>query len=175
MYAIIFNFDKKSDKKIRKVFRFLKEKNLAPYMHESKNSPHIGTAIFDSYDEKLATTILPDFAEKHPPISLQFAGMGIFTGESPVIYFSPVVTNELLELHKELNTLMFPYINNPLSLYMPGNWMPHCTIGFKFPKKNLSEIIHELNNIEFPIDFIINSFQLIEIPVKTIVEFNFTG
>jgi 2'-5' RNA ligase len=172
-YSIHFNFDRDAEEQIRNIYFRFAENKLAPYMHNSCNRPHIGLCMFESYTGNLDSH-LHEYCLKLDRFEICFQSLGIFPGENPAVFLSPVVTFELLSAHK----LLYEMINNDISqaqvYYLPNNWVPHSSIGYKIRNNDLGRIIEEANTLSMPIMARIESISLIQIPVTSIREYTIT-
>lgn len=52
---------------------------------------------------------------------------------------SPVVTKYLKEFHTEHHKCLQKFSDNPSSLYMSSNWMPHCILANRVSNQKLLE------------------------------------
>jgi 2'-5' RNA ligase len=79
---------------------------------------------FDQLEEKLAL-----IARETAPFNIRTAGLGMFTGENPVVYINIVKDSQLLELHQHI-WLETQSMGSGISpLYAPDQWMPHITLA----------------------------------------------
>ena len=65
--------------------------------------------------------------------AVTFPSVGIFPTNGTV-FLAPTVTNELLKLHHSYHDY-FKTFHNPNSYYVPGKWVPHCTIANRLHTK----------------------------------------
>ncbi len=161
-FSIHLNFDKNSEKTIKNIFYILKQKSLSLYMHESKNKPHIGLAIFNSYDERILDHELENFAKSLEPFSIEFQSIGIFPGNSPTVFLAPVFNETIRHLHEKLYEQINNCIKGKFKHYTPNNWIPHCTVGLNFDSSNLGKIIEEVSKISLPISRIPRCFYSLQ-------------
>jgi len=73
------------------------------------------------------TDALKAFAENEPCLTLKLAATGLFP-ITDVVYIAPVVTIDLLKLHRRFHNRLNDLGTSPNQYYLPGNWVPPCTI-----------------------------------------------
>jgi 2'-5' RNA ligase len=100
------------------------------------------------------------------------ASIGIFNPN--VLFLSPVIDNNLLELNKYMNKLL---LNNNVSKidqnYMEKEWVPHISLGVKLDEKELIDGLNILINNYQNINAKINRIALVECnPYKEIKIWN---
>ena len=91
--------------------------------------PHISLAVYDGLDPEPLIRALDRFSDgMHAPV-VKLSGLGLFPGPAAVLFAAPVVSAELLALHRDFHAAIdsagaacWPY-------YLPGNWVPHVTLG----------------------------------------------
>lgn len=92
--------------------------------------PHVTYQVVETYDQAKLEPILQEVAKNTQPFKVQTTGLGIFTGEVPVLYLPLVKNDILLNLHtriweqtKEIALGVSPY-------YAPDLWVPHITLAY---------------------------------------------
>ena len=91
--------------------------------------PHLTLAVWPEADPPGLAAV----AHLVPPW-ITLAGLGIFPGESAVLWLGVVATPELLALHRAvLNAVPAP----PHPHYAAGAWMPHVTLAIGLPAGTL--------------------------------------
>ncbi len=92
--------------------------------------PHFSWQIAESYQIDWIEATLHTIAERTQPFTVRTTGLGIFSGEHPVIYIPLIKTAELVAYHRlvwealeENSEVLSPY-------YDPEHWVPHITLAF---------------------------------------------
>ena len=92
--------------------------------------PHFSWQIAEDYDLERLKPILERIASQTQPFAVHTSGIGLFSGERPVIYIALVKTLELMRFHSmvwekalETSSMASPY-------YSPGNWVPHISLAY---------------------------------------------
>ena len=63
-------------------------------------APHLWLAVYDRLVPAAVTVSLQRFAERQHVLGIQLASLGLFPGPPAVLFAAPVVTAELLALHR---------------------------------------------------------------------------
>ncbi len=91
--------------------------------------PHFTWLAFQEGDLPGVESALEAFAETAQPFSVQINGLGIFTGEDPVLYIPIVVTAQLAAFHEALWARVSVFGGDEFEHHAPGNWVPHITLA----------------------------------------------
>ncbi len=98
---------------------------------DSRNTPapHFSWQAASAYDLQASKKVLASISEAARSFSVQTAGIGIFTGEQPILYLALVKTTKLLELHYSIWERLQPYAIDANTRYVPELWVPHITLA----------------------------------------------
>ena len=92
--------------------------------------PHFTYQVVEVYDQTRLEPILQEIAHTTQPFMVQTTGLGLFTGQAPVIYL-PLVKNEtLLHIHKLIWERTKDVAQGISPFYAPDLWIPHITLGY---------------------------------------------
>jgi hypothetical protein len=124
--------------------------------------PHFSYHVADDYDIKRLEPILQKVASNQTSFQVRTSGLGIFTGEAPVLYI-PVVRNPALtQFHELLWRELSNTGNGALEYYHPDHWIPHITIGFSdLNSDNLAHIVRYLNERTFNWQIMVDNLTFI--------------
>lgn len=92
--------------------------------------PHLTWQVTQGYDLPKLDRILKKISHRTKPFSLRTDGLGIFTGEKPVVYISIVKDENLLRLHESLWERTKEFAREPDLQYSPPHWIPHITLVY---------------------------------------------
>ncbi|EEK73687.1 MULTISPECIES: 2'-5' RNA ligase family protein [Bacillus] len=127
MYAIIATFDCVSTNKVRELQNELT--NIIETNELAGVEPHITLADYKELDINLYTKRLEEFVAFQENIStVTFPSVGTFPTNG-TIFLAPTITDELLRLHHSYHDYFKVFHDNLQSYYVPGKWVPHCTIA----------------------------------------------
>ncbi len=91
--------------------------------------PHFSFHVAEGYDLDVLDDRVAAFARQHHPFVIQTSGLGIFTGQLPVMYINVVRDVRLSAYHGELWEQVTPLATGAQSYYHPSQWQPHITIA----------------------------------------------
>lgn len=127
MYAIIATLDSVFTNKIKELQNELT--NIIGINPLAGVEPHITFADYNELDVNLYTKKLEEFVVFQENISaVTFPSVGTFPTNG-TIFLAPTITDELLRLHHSYHDYFKTFHDNPQSYYVPGKWIPHCTIA----------------------------------------------
>jgi 2'-5' RNA ligase len=92
--------------------------------------PHFTWQVTEGYELPLLESILDEFSRRTQPFIIRTDGLGVFTGENPVIYISIFKDEKLMKLHSMLWEQTKGYAKQPDMLYSPARWIPHITLAY---------------------------------------------
>ncbi len=150
-FAIELFFDAATDQAARRVWSALAEQRIAPYLHESADRPHVSLAVYDWLDVASCARTLEAFASATPAFPVTLASLGLFPIES-VVFAAPVVTSHLLTLHAGVCALLASVAREPATYYLPGHWVPHCSLAVHFPAEHINRAISVCRQLPMPLD-----------------------
>ncbi|WP_276310202.1 2'-5' RNA ligase family protein [Bacillus salacetis] len=113
-------------------------------------------------DETSFAKQLEDLYKYMKPIKISFNSVGSFF-ESGALYLSPVMTTELYELHCKHHQVLQGYGNSSSPFYLPGQWVPHCTIANRLSSRELAEAYSYCINRIHPLSGEITKIALIKV------------
>ncbi|KMP21087.1 2'-5' RNA ligase family protein [Bacillus cereus] len=139
MYAIIATFDGVFTNKITELQNELT--NVIGTNQLAGVEPHITIADYNELDVHLYTEKLGEFVAIQENIdAVTFPSVGIFPTNGTV-FLAPTVTDELLKLHYSYHDYFKTFHDNQNSYYVPGKWVPHCTIANRLHTKQFLSVM----------------------------------
>jgi len=133
LYALELFFDAASEERIRSYWQRMEN----DYLIRVRSTPHITIGIFEDIPLERACDELRKAASNIAPFPVTFQSIGMFTHPGMHLFLTPVVTQELLALHKSLFE-QFSFCDcEQYAYYRPGQWVPHCTVC---PAQNADEL-----------------------------------
>ena len=128
MFAVVALLNEEADVWVKSLWKELEE-NCDLKGIISFPIPHFTLVGAESFDLTKIQSGLQRVCLKIPPFNVETAGLGIFTGESPVIYLSVVKSLNLMNFHQQICQDIWNCENQPNSLYSPEAWVPHITLA----------------------------------------------
>ena len=124
--------------------------------------PHFTFQGAASYHLDRLQTVFEQLAAGCEPFTVQTSGLGLFTGESPVLFIPVKRTPALNRMHERVWDAMQPLATDCNVLYNAAHWIPHITIGFGDMQPDvLSAICTYLADRDFDWEIEVNSIAFI--------------
>lgn len=171
-FAAVLYFEEKHEKEFLRIWESLSSENLTANLVEAEIRPHITLAIFDELNCRPCDSQLAKVAAQTRPINFQITHLGLFTHPEPVVFAAPTITQELLSFHKDIHDTLAAEAKNPWEMYLPGQWVPHCTLALGFDLKNLGRIFDQCLKLGLPMQVQANQVGIVEFqPMKDVFKF----
>ncbi len=142
--------------------------------------PHFSYQCARDYQLEVLQEIVEKIAAKARPLRVRVTGLGVFPGESPVVYLPVVRSPELTRLQIALWSAGAVATEKPLREYHPAAWIPHITIaqGDVTPEI-LPRVIADLNEANLMWEFTVDNLSIIrgrgDQPQELLCRFDFQG
>lgn len=140
-YAIQVYFDRANHDLITQVWGALKDTNLSHEMFDGVYLPHFTLMIGAVADITKLETALAEYAHQSPPFVISFAYLGVFPTNPSVVFLGLTVTSQLLDYHQAFHQRFASYFTEQRAHYLPGHWVPHCTVGFKLAPEIVPDVV----------------------------------
>ena len=128
-YAIALNLSQASAARVVRLWEDLAGASISSAMLDLGAQPHVSLAVVDELDPARIRADLGRLAEATSSLSMDLASAGTFPTAAGVVFLAPVVTPELLEVHRGFHRLLSDRGVESVAYYRPGNWVPHCTVA----------------------------------------------
>jgi 2'-5' RNA ligase len=130
MHGIVSLLDESLSAQVRTVWDGLeKECGLAGI--KVTPIPHFTWQIASDYDFPRLESVLRSIAMEAKPFPMRCSGLGVFTGEQPVLYIPIVRAEELSRFHRLVWERVWELSESPSPFYSPEAWMPHITLAHR--------------------------------------------
>ena len=124
--------------------------------------PHFSYHVAEGYDLDLLGSILMRVASRCAMFRVRTAGLGVFSGDHPVLYVPVVRTPALSALHRRLWQELATASAGAVEYYHPERWMPHITLADgDVLKDHLPHIVRMLSAREFAWEIEVTNLSLI--------------
>lgn len=137
-YAVMVYFEDAADQTISSWISALTELGLNDRFSTIGMKPHLTLAEFDVTDLGELEKLLARFAAGTSPVKLKFSSLGIFPGTEAVLFLTPVVSEEIVELHFSLNKSLETCCEQFSPLYTEESWIAHCTLALDYNEDEVS-------------------------------------
>jgi 2'-5' RNA ligase len=98
--------------------------------------PHFSWQIAGDYNQDKLFNLMEKISLEQTIIKTHTTGLGLFTGDSPVIYIQVVKTPQMMDLHKRIWDLSEKITTMRSPYYAPDNWIPHISIAYEDVNRN---------------------------------------
>jgi len=161
---------------VRQIWSELAATGVAPRMHQSGARPHITLGASDRLDVDACSRFLADFAAMNAAPAVRFSSIGIFATDPAVVFLAPVITSDLLALHRVFHHWFPDLAENPWGHYLPNQWVPHCTLAMECPLAAVPRVVEVCGAFHLPLDGHLDSVGIVEFrPIRHRPAFRFVG
>ncbi len=175
-FALYLRFDRDADASVRKLGRDLERHGVPSLFSRPDMSPHVTLAVFEEVDTTRLLPRLKKLAASFAPLPLNLSSLGSFPGAEGVLFLAPLVTPDLLRLHTGLHRSLKGLTQGLWDHYLPGKWVPHCTMGIHLRPKTLLKGFQVLRERNYAISGRSKRLVLVEFhPIQEIFSVPFSG
>jgi len=122
-----FFFDDEADAAVRALWRRLDQAGVPSAAGHRDNRPHVTFAAAGTIPVRARATLKTDLALLSLP-ALWLYTLGAFaTGNT--LFLGAITDTELLAVHSAVHDALAGKVRDPLADYLPGAWVPHCTLA----------------------------------------------
>ena len=108
--------------------------------------PHITWLICEVEKLTELKSYLKEVAGQTTAVLVKTTGIGIFTGEHPVIFVPVIRADEFNQVHAELFKGIRSFSRQTVNFYDPDNWVPHISLALRdTTSEKLPHIVKYLN------------------------------
>lgn len=128
--AVEMFFDDAADGAVRALWAQLDQvgvPSLATRSHR-RHRPHVSLAVAGTIPQRTRDALRADLALLALP-SLWLYTLGAFPTEQNALFLGAVVDTELLAVHSAAHDVLAGRVRQPWAHYLPGAWIPHCTLA----------------------------------------------
>lgn len=137
MYALVAFLDNETEHNIRSLWSGLSENNISKYGEEEKDRrPHITIADYNNVNKDEFAKLMDKAYVGQHKVNITLTILGTFI-KSGTLFISPTICKELLDFHNAHHKKFEIVNDNPDSLYLPGKWVPHCTIASRLNDEDM--------------------------------------
>lgn len=161
MDGVVSILDEVHYKQVEALWAEFEEKLGIEGVHQTP-IPHFSYHVAKSYDTPRLEKLLRRVAADTEPFEVMTNGLGIFTGENPVLYVPVVRSYDLRTFHQRIWDAVSEYAHETSPHYHPDAWRPHITLAYgDMDHDELPEVIRLLSKRKFRWEISINNVALI--------------
>jgi 2'-5' RNA ligase len=163
-FAVEMFFDESADKLVRAVWDDLAREGTSSAMIDGNCRPHVSLSVLEQYSTPGFENELRTFAASHRSFPIKFDCLGIFPRTEGVVYFGAVAAEQLLSVHREFHHRFAGPMTGVSPYYLPGNWIPHCTLGYGLSLDAIPAAVAVCSRAMLPIAAQVKEISLVEFP-----------
>lgn len=172
-YAVFLSFDAASTQAIRALTSTLPLPGVVAKMGVA---PHISLAGFTEAEPAALLDVTRHFASLEAPLDIDLQSLGAFASPDRVLFLAPVVTQALLEMHARFHTLLGPAGLRAADYWLPGQWVPHCTLEQQLTPAQLGAAMAQASQSFQPIRGVLGQVNAVEFwPLKPMLTLPLTA
>ena len=142
--------------------------------------PHFSWQVAEDYEWDVIAEKMKEISENTTPFIVRTAGLGIFSGESPIIFIAVVKDLNLIKHHTDIFNTVEPVAKGIVPYYHPNVWVPHISLAYSdVIENNIGVIMRFLSFRHFNWEIEIDNLALIYEPTGSIgqlkYKFKFSG
>ena len=148
-HALECYFDDEADAAVRALWQRLEQAgvpSLATRTHRD-HRPHVSFAIAGAIPPAARRSLAADLALLAMP-RLWLYTLGTFPTNQNGLLLCPVTDAELLAVHVAVHDALAGRVRDPWAYYLPGAWVPHCTLAEDVTPAQLAAGFAALHPIE---------------------------
>lgn len=162
-FSVELFLDGAAESAIREAWDEVDDRGLSRSARTSAVRPHLTLGIWKQITRPAATEVVAAFAPQIAGLKLNFTCVGSFA-RTTVVFFAPIVTRELLDLHQRFHEQFAPVAVDVWGHYRPGHWLPHCTIGEKVAPRDIAEVMEIALGGKLPVLASVKGIGIVEHP-----------
>jgi 2'-5' RNA ligase len=140
-FSVELNFDPAAEARVRALWRELADAGLCTLLPDIGARPHLSVSVYDTADPDRLRQAVERVARRSRQFELHLKAVGVFPGGGHAVYLVPTVTLDLLRLHQAFHAEAGPLGIAPWPHYLPGSWVPHCTVALEMPAERIPAIV----------------------------------
>lgn len=148
-FAVEMFFDEAADRAVRAAWKAMADAGISTATMDGISRPHVTLAVSDEIGATFKNA-LALFAKEIPPFELIFSHIGAFNTAEGVVFLAPTVTRGLLDLHQRFHAFFDQHAAKKWPYYLPGAWVPHCTLAFRLGTERLAAAIEIAAEVKLP-------------------------
>jgi 2'-5' RNA ligase len=162
-FAIVLELDDDASAAVRQITQ-----RVATVAREGATSvatvaPHVTLAACRNLDVERFRPLLAELAARTPVIVTTLASLGVFPTEEGVIFLSPTIVLELVELQLSIVRHLQDLGAEVERYWLAGQWVPHCTVATGVSRERMSTAIGHAYEAFHPIVASLTRLRTVEI------------
>lgn len=139
--AVEFYFDQETEAKVFAFRDALYRQGISRIQGQMNDKPHISLGVFPKTNTDKLINLTEEFSQSLDSFQFQLNAIGVFPTPENVFFLIPIPSRKLLSIHSRFHRLLKKEDLLVSDYYLPGKWVPHCTLEFNLPDEDLSRAI----------------------------------
>lgn len=139
--AVEFYFDQETENKVFAFRDTLYSQGISRIQGLMNDKPHISLGVFPKTNSAKLIHLTEEFSRSLNRFPFQLSALGVFPTPENVFFLLPVPSRKFLSIQSSFYRLIKKEGFSVSDYYLPGNWVPHCTLEFNLPDEDLSRAI----------------------------------
>lgn len=148
-HAVELFFAEPADAEVRSLWQRLESAgvpSMATRTH-GQHRPHVTLAVASSIPGAAREALAAEVRALSIP-DIWLYTLGTFPSEESVLLLGAVVDTEVLAVHSAVHDALAGKVVHPSAYYLPGAWIPHCTLAQGITREQLSAGFAALQPLE---------------------------
>jgi 2'-5' RNA ligase len=172
-YAVELPLDARAGGIVRDLWRALSDVGVT-WMEQSGAEPHISLAIWERIERGRFEAELARFAAETAPMDVTFDAVGTFPGGA--VFLRPVPNPALVDVQRRLHERFATLGVEPWQYYLPGIWVPHCTLAMEVQPNRVGEARSVAERACLPLVGRLEAVGIVEFrPVRELARYRLGG
>lgn len=138
--AAVLELDAAAAARVDRLSRRL-ERELGLATERQRGAPvHLSLAVYQALDVELATGAMDRFVTRVAAMPIELVSIGVFPGETNVLFLAPVVRERLLAAQRHWHQVA-GHQAACMPHYQPQAWMPHVTLAMHLSEANAAAAV----------------------------------
>ncbi|TCP56704.1 2'-5' RNA ligase superfamily protein [Tamaricihabitans halophyticus] len=139
-------FDEPAEEAVRELWRRLDSAGIPSLASRGKGRPHVTFAVAGGIPARSRAELASELRLLSLP-TIWLYTLGTFPTTETQLVLTAVVDAELLAVHSAIHEVLANRAKNPSAYYMPGAWVPHCTLSREIDTASLASAMSTLHPI----------------------------
>jgi 2'-5' RNA ligase len=138
--------------------------------YKSALFPHFSWQVTESYDQNKLREIVSEIARLSKPFIIRTTGVGLFSGETPIIFIPIVKDDFLVRFHAKLWEKLGGIAYELSDFYSPDKWIPHITLAYNdVNQSNLNCAMQMLAFTEINLEIHVDNLVIVDQKVDELI------
>ncbi len=161
-HAVVLYPDASLERKVRGVWAGLADAGVRSLLPGLQVRPHVSLTCYEELDVPRFREELERFVRKRPVLPVSFSHVGVFP--KGVVFLGLTCTEALLTFHREFHACLRGFWEASFDLYLPGSWVPHCTLGIELRPEEIAPAVDVARTIKLPVEARLERVALLQYP-----------